>query len=61
MPRFAKFLGNIVLLGWGEDFFNRLFFDRSGVRVLGLNRKGLMIWLLAVKIVGFKLPSHYSH
>ena len=50
-----------VKKGWGEDFFNRLFFNRGGGRVLGLNRKGLMIWLMVVKIVGFKLPSHYLH
>jgi hypothetical protein len=43
-----------VKKGWGEDFFNRLFFNRGGGRVLGL-----MIWLMVVKFVGFKL--HYLH
>ena len=33
----------------------RLFFNRGGGRVLGLIRKGLMIWLMVVKIVGLAL------
>ena len=28
-----------VKRGWGEDFFNRFFFNRGGVRVLGLDRE----------------------
>ena len=54
-----SFLG--VKSGGVRTFLIGFFFNRGGGRVLGLNRKGLMIWLMVVKIVGFKLPSHYLH
>ena len=41
-----------------RTFLIGFFFNRGGGRVLGLDRKGLMTWLMVVKIVGFKLPSH---